>query len=128
MRKTAERAPLRGFACAGHRDTDQRSYMRLTAMMLVGGCAVGWSCSLAAQPVAVSKTNPMPVYVHYMPWFQTPETLGGTTWGWHWTMNNRNPNVIGANGQRQIASRYYPLIGPYDSSNRDVIEYHMLLM
>src|SRR3982751_5346275 len=102
--------------------------MRRTALLLAGACAVGWSCPLAAQTVAVSKTNPMPVYMHYMPWFQTPETLGGTTWGWHWTMNNRNPNVIAANGQRQIASRYYPLIGPYDSSNRDVIEYHMLLL
>src|SRR3954452_20949155 len=101
--------------------------MRLTAV-LVGGWVLGLSCAATAQPVAVSKTNPMPVYVHYLPWFQTPETLGGSTWGWHWTMNNQNPNVVGPSGQRQIASHYYPLIGPYDSSNRDVLEYHMLLM
>lgn len=31
-------------------------------------------------------------------------------------------------GKRQIASHYYPLIGPYDSRDPDVIEYHLLLM
>jgi hypothetical protein len=66
-----------------------------------------------------------------MPWFQTPASLGGTggsSWGWHWTMNTRNPNIVDPNGQREIASNYYPLIGPYDSSDPYVIEYHMLLM
>src|SRR2546429_9272711 len=77
---------------------------------------------------AVPKTNPMKVYAHYMPWFQSPLTLGPNNWGWHWKMNTRNPNVIDPNGQRQIASHYYPLIGPYDSTDPDVIEYHMLLM
>src|SRR5450432_376259 len=99
-------------------------------MRLFGVLAIGFflSNSLLAQSVAVPKTNPMPIYVHYMPWFQTPETLGGSNWGFHWKMNNKNPNIIGANGQRQIASNYYPLIGPYDSSDPYVIEYHMLLM
>jgi hypothetical protein len=77
---------------------------------------------------AVPKTNPKPVYVHYMPWYETPATLGGNQWGWHWTMNNRNPNVIGPDGRRQIASHYYPSIGPYASSDPDVLEYHLLLM
>lgn len=75
---------------------------------------------------AVQKSNPMKVYMHYMPWFETPATIG--KWGWHWTMNNQNPNVIGMDGQRQIASHYYPLIGPYASRDKDVIEYHFLLM
>ena len=96
--------------------------------LLALSCLLGAPGSLLAQPVPVPKTNPMKVYAHYMPWFQTPFTLGGTNWGWHWTMNNRNPNVIAANGQRQIASNYYPLIGPYDSSDANVIEYHMLMM
>ena len=81
-----------------------------------------------AQGAPVPKTNPMPVYVHYMPWFQTPQTLGSNNWGFHWKMNTRNPNIIDPNGQREIASNYYPLIGPYDSSDPNVIEYHMLLM
>lgn len=81
--------------------------------------------SMAAE---VAKTNPMKVYMHYMPWFETPDTLGGNNWGWHWRMNTQNPNIVLQNGQRQIASHYYPLIGPYASRDPDVIEYHLLLM
>jgi hypothetical protein len=92
------------------------------------GCVIGLPCRLLAQGATVPKTNPIPVYVQIMPWFQTPETLGGTSWGWHWTMNSCNPNVIESNGERQIASYYYPLIGTYDSSDPYVIEYQMLLM
>ena len=43
-------------------------------------------------------------------------------------VNNRNPNIVDATGKRQIASHYYPKIGPYASSDPDVIEYHLLLM
>ena len=75
---------------------------------------------------AVEKTNSMKVYMHYMPWFETPETIG--RWGWHWTMNTKNPDKIDGNGQREIASHYYPLIGTYASRDKDVIEYHLLLM
>ncbi|MEM6749289.1 MAG: dockerin type I domain-containing protein [Planctomycetota bacterium] len=81
-----------------------------------------------AQPVDVTKTRDLPVYVHYMPWFETPDTLGGANWGFHWTLNNQDPNIILPNGQRQIASHFYPLAGAYDSRDADVIEYHLLLM
>lgn len=77
-------------------------------------------------PPAVQKTNSMKVYMHYMPWFQSKPFAG--YWGSHWTMTNRNPDIVDANGQRQIASHYYPLIGPYDSRDKDVIDYHLLLM
>ncbi len=73
----------------------------------------------------VQKTNDKKVYMHYMPWFETPETIG--RWGWHWTMQTKNPNKI-VDGKREIASHFYPLIGPYASRDKDVIEYHMLLM
>lgn len=63
--------------------------------------------------------------VHYMPWFEA--NAATNTWGWHWTMNHYQPGNI-VNGKRAIASHYYPLIGPYDSSDPDVIEYHVLLM
>lgn len=78
-------------------------------------------------PVAVKKTNPMKIYVHYMPWFETPST-NGVNWGQHWTMANKNPENINGDGQREIASYFYPTIGPYASSDKDVIEYHLLLM
>lgn len=77
-------------------------------------------------PVAVTKTNSMQIYMHYMPWFQSKPVSG--YWGSHWKMKNKNPDIIDENGKRQIASHYYPLIGPYDSTDPDVVEYHLLLM
>jgi len=82
--------------------------------------------AIGAKPVV--KTNSQKVYVHYLPWFETPATSGTGAWGQHWTMANENPNIILANGRRQIASYFYPMIGPYDSSDPDVIDYHLLLM
>ena len=76
----------------------------------------------------VVKTNPLPIYVHYMPWFDAPNGPGEEKWGLHWTMTQKNPAIILDNGQRQIASHYYPLIGPYDSGDPALIEYHLLLM
>lgn len=78
-------------------------------------------------PVDVPKSKAQKIFMHYMPWYETPETNSDNTWGIHWTMANRNPNVI-EQGKRQIASHFYPLIGPYASSDKDVIEYHLLLM
>ncbi len=78
------------------------------------------------EPVLVTKTNPVKLYMHYMPWFQSKQYSGN--WGYHWRMSNKNPEVILPNGQRQIAAHYYPLIGPYDSGDRDLIDYHLLLM
>lgn len=84
-------------------------------------------------PVPVSKTNQKPVFVHYMPWFESPEfaeypeTSKGN-WGVHWTMSNRNPSQIGADGKREIASHYYPLIGPYDNGESDYLEYAVACM
>ncbi|SDE48106.1 hypothetical protein SAMN05216464_106290 [Mucilaginibacter pineti] len=78
-----------------------------------------------AKPVV--KTNSQKVFVHYMPWFEDKTTSGTGKWGQHWTMANQNPDVI-TNGRRQIASHYYPLTGPYASSDRDIIDYQLLLM
>jgi hypothetical protein len=67
------------------------------------------------------------VMVHYMPWFVSQPYSG--SWGWHWTMNYFTPNVVNpTNGEQEIASWYYPLIGPYDSADPAVLEYHVLLM
>jgi len=79
-------------------------------------------------PRPVAKTSTQKLYMSYMPWFETPKTSSNGRWGSHWTMNTANPDVILANGRRQIAAFYYPMIGPYASSDRDVIDYHLLLM
>src|SRR4051812_25862406 len=70
--------------------------------------------------------GPKPIMVYYMPWFVAKPF--SSSWGWHWTMNHYNPEVINASGARQVASWYYPLIGPYDSADPVVLEYHVLLM
>ena len=88
----------------------------------------GYLNALQLAPASPPQPTEPKVYMHYMPWFNTPDTLGSGNWGWHWTMNNQNPNTIDSSGKRQIASHYYPKIGPYDSSDPDVIEYHLLLM
>ena len=67
-----------------------------------------------------------PVMVHYMPWFVSKPYSG--SWGWHWTMLHFNPDITNTNGEQEIASWYYPLIGPYDSADPAVLEYHVLLM
>lgn len=76
-----------------------------------------------AAPVA-AQPRPL-VLAHYMAWYQARPY--SPAWGWHWTMNRFNPDVV-SNGRRQIASHLYPAIGPYDSRDPDVAEYHALLM
>ncbi|RYY15305.1 MAG: hypothetical protein EOO36_12940, partial [Cytophagaceae bacterium] len=99
----------------------------MTFRLLLAGLLL--AVTAHAQPAQVVKTNPQPVYMHYMPWFETPATNNGA-WGLHWRMSNQNPNIIvdPATGKRQIAAYYYPLIGPYASSDPDVLEYHLLLL
>ena len=79
-------------------------------------------------PSPVLKSNSKKVFVHLMPWFETKATNNGA-WGIHWKMHTQNPDIIDpVTGQRQIASHFYPLIGPYASGDTTVIEYQLLLM
>jgi len=83
------------------------------------------------------------ILAHYMPWYAAKPH--SSHWGWHWTMNHFDPDELnpdqskqdqfnlserksGVGERRAIASHYYPLIGPYDSGDPDVIEYHLLTM
>jgi hypothetical protein len=83
------------------------------------------SSFLLAAP-EVSSAGSKVVMVYYMPWY-TAKPFSGS-WGWHWTMDHFSPESVSASGERQIASWYCPLIGPYDSSDPAVLEYHVLLM
>jgi len=80
-------------------------------------------------PVAVTKTSGKKVFAHVMPWFETPatNTVSPGQWGPHWTMGTQDPNTI-TNGYQHIASHYYPLTGPYASSDTAIIDYQLLLM
>ena len=114
-------------------------YNLLFAAFLLGGTACGGGDDNssgsggnklpgALDPANVSKSNPMKVYAHYMPWFESPQTSADKKWGQHWSMATCNPEQKDAGGQQQIASHYYPLIGPYASSDAVVLNYHVLLM
>lgn len=81
----------------------------------------------AARAQESRGAQPRPLLlVHDMPWFESKPVSGA--WGWHWTMNHFDPERSAPDGRRDIASHYYPLIGPYDSADADVLEYHTLLM
>lgn len=117
------------------------TYILLIAVLLLEGTACGSGSDDSSggseggkelpgvlAPAPVSKSNTMKLYAHYMPWFETPVTSNNKKWGQHWTMATRNPEQKDDNGKRQIASHYYPLIGPYASSDAVVLNYHALLM
>jgi hypothetical protein len=87
---------------------------------------VCFSVLLCWLPYRSSAAEHKTVMVYYMPWFTAKPFAD--TWGWHWTMDHFDPDRTNAAGQREIASWYYPLIGPYDSSDPAVLEYHVLLM
>jgi len=69
------------------------------------------------------------VMAHYMPWFRMEPGESGMIWEhWKWFGKGpkHDPDDILDNGRRDIASVYYPLIGPYHGKNRAVLEYHFL--
>ena len=75
---------------------------------------------------AVTTVQAQLVLAHYMPWHNSKPVSG--FWGAHWTLGYFDPDTVLENGQREIASHYYPLIGPYDSNDPHALECHALLM
>lgn len=100
--------------------------MKTNSVLIV--VAIVW-CLLSNQPCAdehPTSTESKPVILaHYMPWYVAKPV--SQVWGWHWTMGHFEPDKM-VDGKRPIASHFYPLIGPYDSGDEDVLEYHLLLM
>ena len=96
--------------------------MKSRALLIAAALVLPGTFLFPAPALAAAK----PVLVHYMPWYVAKPY--STTWGWHWTMNHYNPDNINASGEREIASHFYPIIGPYDSADPVVLEYHVLLM
>jgi len=78
----------------------------------------------AADTADTTATSLPPVLMHYMPWFQWSRKY--STAGWHWKMNLDWKNDLLPN--KRIASHYTPAIGPYNSVDKDVIQYHLELM
>ena len=82
--------------------------------------------TLSPTPYLHAQNSSKIVLAHYMPWYASKPVSGH--WGWHWTMNHFNPDKVKANGQREVASHDYPLIGLYDSNDPHTLECHVLLM
>lgn len=78
-----------------------------------------------ATPVARSSNRPL-FLAHYMPWFQAPPV--SDNFGWHWHMGSTDPYQKDAHGLSRIAAHYYPLTGPYDSDDPDLLAYQTALM
>jgi hypothetical protein len=82
--------------------------------------------ALHAQQTAAATRQPTTrILAHYMPWYEAKPV--SASFGWHWTMNTFDPGAS-KSGRPGLASHYRPLIGPYDSGDPDVLEYHGLLM
>ena len=79
---------------------------------------------------SATKASKKKVFAHYMPWFRMePDEEGWTTWEhWKWFGKGpkHDPDDILENGRRDIASVFYPLIGPYNGRDEAVVEYHTL--
>jgi hypothetical protein len=80
---------------------------------------------LPAQPTAPATTARPRILAHYMPWYMAKPY--SQVWGWHWTMGTFDPGAI-KGSVSTLASHYHPIIGPYDSGDPDVLEFHALLM
>lgn len=87
-------------------------------------CAFAQEAAESSVLAASRNSSPL-ILAHYMPWYTAKPF--SDQWGWHWTMNHFDPEKE-LQGKRQIASKYHPLIGPYDSGDPYVLEYHLLLM
>ena len=89
---------------------------------------------LSASPSAALPAKRPLVFAHYYTWYGTP-------WGDHgsfglWVKSKPNkilsrPNdpeiILFPPAIREINSACYPLVGPYDSMNRDVVRWHIRL-
>ncbi|MFH0953122.1 MAG: endo-1,3-alpha-glucanase family glycosylhydrolase [Verrucomicrobiota bacterium] len=97
-------------------------------MKICAAIALGVTVMAFAVPPA-ERAAPPRVFAHYMPWFRAEETDQGIVWDhWQWYGKGakHDPDTVLPNGRRDIASAYYPLIGPYDSLDAAVLEYHLL--
>ncbi len=96
-------------------------------------CIPMTACLLAAcsgPALAGSEAEPIRVFAHYMPWFKAEQQADGSMrwehWQWFGKGPKHDPDDIRDDGRRDIGSVFYPLIGPYDSRNPSVLEYHFL--
>jgi Glycosyl hydrolase family 99 len=99
---------------------------RRFGLIAILGAVLGLSSPFSSAQDVRARPSRHLILAHYMPWFESKPISG--RWGWHWTMSHFDPDRSNSSGRRDIASHFYPLIGPYDSADPDVLDYHALLM
>ncbi len=79
---------------------------------------------------ACADEQPVAILAHYMPWFRAEPLSDGQVlwehWQWFGKGPKHDPDDFREDGRRDIASVFYPLIGPYDGRDPAVLEYHFL--
>jgi glycoprotein endo-alpha-1,2-mannosidase len=98
--------------------------MRLSTRKLLIFIALAFICHA---PVLIGENKK--VVAHYMEWFkwrQDRTRLVIDHWQWTGKDIKHDPRIVKDNGLRDVSSAFYPVIGPYDSQDDDVIEYHIL--
>jgi hypothetical protein len=92
------------------------------------------SAALNLPAPSVRKAKQPLVLAHYMPWFQIPPVKGQFN---HWNLRNEGSDLAGKpfdltevlpDGRANIGSHFYPLTGPYDTRDSDVLDYQLALM
>ncbi len=100
----------------------------LIAALGAAGCQKAY---VDAGPGAVAfqpGAEPPALLAHYVAWYETPARSNRWRyWSREQAPLRHNPDRIHPDGRRDIAAVHYPLIGPYDSTDEDALEYHILL-
>src|ERR1022692_4502064 len=84
----------------------------------------------ASETSAATNAPARPILLaFYHPWYGTP---WGSAQRWHkWDSysfpERYHPEQVKPNGRHDIASGDYPLIGPYDQGDREVVRWHFRL-
>jgi hypothetical protein len=89
-----------------------------------------WLLTAAMASCGAAEASPRPVVLaFYHPWYGTPSGSAKTWFKWDsYAFPGRfHPDHLKADGRRDIASGDYPLIGPYDQGDREVVRWHFRL-
>ncbi len=106
-------------------------FKNLCRSLIFLGFLLAFSSPLTAAQKKESNTKPL-LIAHYMTWFGLPE-ISGNWYQWKFAMDgvgldkHHYPDLVLADGRRDIAAVHYPVIGPYDSTDPIALEYHILL-
>lgn len=102
-----------------------------TTVLALTGCAAAETKEVSTESGLYNLPGEPPyLMAHFLPWFEVapadaPDQPHWQHWKWDGPGNRHDPNTILPNGQRDLATAYYPLIGPYSSHDRDVFRYHL---